>query len=206
LIGVGIAYPFDTLKTRAQIISKDDSNFGILKNFESAVEGGFVQVLLRGLPWVLLGQLLIISVASCSDFLGLLLYAKVFQYFGLTTNPLLLLTLTSSMIGLSTAFATNAIERAKVLLQAQSSKSINTYMEYSKVILKEDGLKNYLSRGLGATMLRQMIPQIFYYLFYGLLMLITSNHAPLLSSYLFCGIACAILGTAIVYPLDFVKT
>lgn len=111
--------------------------------------GGFYQ----GVKGVMLGQAVIKSVAFSANAFALnqmLLQAQVL------TPTLLHLCVAGSFSGLVTSFFVNPIERIKVLMQADRTGLYKSEVQCLQQIIKDDGVLGLLSRGLDATILREV--------------------------------------------------
>lgn len=212
-IGVGVAFPLDTLKTKSQVlasggggaavqgeVSTEDMNMFQLMAYIHQMEGigGFF----GGVKAMMVGQAIIKSAAFSANAVALTYLTTSVPELG---NSLSLL-LAAMFSGFVTSFLVAPIERIKVMMQA--SNRYENELECVQAILKSSqGIFGLLSRGLGPTMAREVPSYGIYFVVYGKLMQtalassLGSPFAPLLFGAL-TGMACWIP----VYPIDVVKT
>ncbi|GAX15990.1 solute carrier family 25 (mitochondrial carnitine/acylcarnitine transporter), member 20/29 [Fistulifera solaris] len=209
-IGVGVSYPLDTLKVKAQLmIPMEDNNLGtdgaavysrrapttydvvvhVLKN--EGVAGFF-----SGVKTTMMGQAIIKSVAFGVNAMALEALPG-----GSTTS----LIAAACFAGFVTSFLVAPIERIKVMMQAQGRDLYrNNEILCIKAVLKTDGLKGLMVRGLGLTLAREVPSYGIYFAVYGLLKEFSPFEfalAPLLYG-AFSGCASWVP----VYPIDVVKS
>eukprot|EP00547_Thalassionema_nitzschioides_P000192 CAMPEP_0194213720 /NCGR_PEP_ID=MMETSP0156-20130528/14515_1 /TAXON_ID=33649 /ORGANISM="Thalassionema nitzschioides, Strain L26-B" /LENGTH=337 /DNA_ID=CAMNT_0038941817 /DNA_START=144 /DNA_END=1155 /DNA_ORIENTATION=- len=217
-IGVGIAFPLDTLKTKSQVLassggggsgavaveggelSPEDMNMFQLMAYIYQMEGigGFF----GGVKAMMVGQAIIKSVAFSANAVALTYLTTQMSGLGNTLSLLL----AAMFSGFVTSFLVAPIERIKVMMQA--SNQYNNEFECVQALLKSpQGIYGLLSRGLGPTLAREVPSYGIYFVVYGTLMqtplatTLGSPFAPLLFGAL-TGMACWIP----VYPIDVVKT
>lgn len=207
-IGVGVAYPLDTLKTKAQLMIPSEENSSRAaavyrrrppSTFDVAVhvfkkEGlpGFFS----GVKTMMVGQALIKSVAFGVNAMTLEALPQ-----GSTSS----LILAACFAGFVTSFLVVPFERTKVMMQAQGQDLYqNNEINCIKAVLETDGFKGLMLRGLGLTLAREIPSYGIYFAVYGLLKEwgpFDFALAPLLYG--------ALSGCASwvpVYPIDVVKT
>ncbi|GKZ00488.1 hypothetical protein MPSEU_001001300 [Mayamaea pseudoterrestris] len=194
-IGVGVAFPLDTLKTKAQLLGPEASGMiqtiRLIWNTEGL--GGFF----GGVKGMMLGQALIKALAFSFNTLGISLLSLYYPQLSQT----LILLIAACTAGALTSFAVAPIERVKVMMQA--SNTYKNEWECIEAILRTEGFMGLLGRGLGPTLAREIPSYGLYFYTYGLLSQ-TFNIGPL-SPMVFgalSGMACWIP----VYPIDSVKT
>jgi len=229
-IGVGVAFPLDTLKTKAQVISsqqmkdkgvKGDDLDGNGDSTESPGMFTLIPMIYKsegimgfygGVRGMMAGQAIVKSVAFCVNDVTL-------SYLG-TSYPFLAavqrLLIASCFSGFITSFLVAPIERIKVMLQASNSNAddssdgeapaYSNEFQCIKVVLQNEGWSGLMGRGLGPTLAREIPSYGIYFFVYGFL---SSMHysevmghlAPLLNGAV-SGMACWLP----VYPIDVVKT
>mmetsp|Transcript_9381 Transcript_9381/g.14035 ORF Transcript_9381/g.14035 Transcript_9381/m.14035 type:complete len:321 (+) Transcript_9381:115-1077(+) len=201
-IGVGVAFPLDTLKTKSQVLASSQRSGGIqtdpssgtasllagedvtqMNMFELFVLiykmegiGGFY----GGVRGMMVGQAVIKSVAFSANQIGLSVLKENAAF--LPSAAVLLGAAFFS--GFVTSFLVTPIERVKVLMQA-SNKYKNEIHCLQNIIKSDDlGFIGLFSRGLGLTLAREVPSYGIYFLIYGLLMALPvattmGNIAPL---------------------------
>ncbi|EED89830.1 mitochondrial carrier protein, partial [Thalassiosira pseudonana CCMP1335] len=217
-IGVGVAYPFDTLKTKSQVYKSPEDDLISLVKLILEVEGigGFF----GGVKAMMIGQALIKSVAFSANELAL---GALHDNEGLAANDVaaagvvdggdgavatsfVTLLLAASFSGFVTSFLVAPVERVKVMMQAQQDATYANEIECIKAVLENEGWTGLFSRGLGPTLAREIPSYGIYFVVYGVLMQTTmaqslGSVAPLVFGAM-SGCACWIP----VYPIDVVKT
>lgn len=223
-VGVGVAFPLDTLKTKSQVLASSQRSGGIQSDASSGTAsllagedvtqmnmfelfaliykmegiGGFF----GGVKGMMVGQAVIKSVAFSANQIGLSFLKENAAF--LPSAAVLLGAAFFS--GFVTSFLVTPIERVKVLMQA-SNKYKNEIHCLQNIIKSDDlGFIGLFSRGLGPTLAREVPSYGIYFLIYGLLMALPiatamGNMAPLVFG-AFTGMASWIP----VYPVDVVKT
>ena len=110
-------------------------------------------------------------------------------------------------VGFVTSFLVNPIERIKILMQSDKDGQYKSEIDCAIKVIKEDGLKGLLVRGLDATLAREIPGYGLYFVVYSLLMTsvvgitLGPNFSPLV-----CGAAAGCLSWIPVFPFDVVKT
>jgi len=216
-IGVGVAFPLDTLKTKSQVLSRqrqmDTGGTGSVESYGMftlipmiyKMEGiaGFY----GGVRGMMAGQAIIKSVAFSVNAIALDFLRDISP--ALTSVTTLLLAACFS--GFVTSFLVTPIERIKVMMQASNSDEDGTptysnEFKCAKVVLKNEGWIGLMGRGLGPTLVREIPSYGLYFLLYGILSTLPSaasmgKIAPLVNG------ALSGMGSWIpVYPIDVVKT
>jgi hypothetical protein len=204
-VGVGVAFPFDTLKTKQQVLCYDSvsqtrQNLNmfevIAKVYHLEGIGGFF----GGVRGMMLGQAVIKSVAFGTNAMAL----GWFQQH--TELPLTMTLLAASCIaGFFTSFLVVPVERVKVLMQATTGLYANEF-DCLRAIVRAEGPGGLMGRGLGTTLAREIPSYAIYFCVYGLLMgtpwaAAMGKLAPLVFGAM-SGCACWLP----VYPIDVVKT
>jgi len=224
-IGVGVAFPLDTLKTKAQVLSvqqqKDKTrttsdaspeSFGMLTLIPMIYKMEGIAGFYGGVRGMMAGQALIKSVAFSVNTLTLDFLRDVYP----ALASVVTLLIAACFSGFVTSFLVAPVERIKVMMQAANSNaddaSANNAPTYSnefacvKIVLKNEGWIGLMGRGLGPTLVREIPSYGIYFLLYGILSTLPMAEsmgklAPLVNGAL-SGMGCWIP----VYPIDVVKT
>ena len=204
-LGVGIAYPLDTLKVKAQVYASKGmgSSMGTVALARRVLSdeglGGFYQ----GVAPTMVGQALIKGVLffayeTTKDQLELL-RGEELTLFGLAVA--------AAISGAVASFVCTPVERIKVVMQASSASTFSSPLQCLQLIVRDDGLGGLLTRGLGATLLREIPAYSGYFLAYEVvkIWLLAADFPPPLIS-LLGGAAAGVMSWLPVYPIDVVKT
>lgn len=199
-VGVGVAFPLDTLKTKAQVM-ETETKLTMTQVIRAIYKQDGVKGFFGGVRGMMLGQAVIKSVAfGCNAItLGFL------QHHFPAAAPALLLISAACFAGFVTSFFVTPVERVKVMMQASSGVYRNE-IDCLQAILRREGWSGLLGRGLGPTLIRETPSYGIYFFIYGYLM-----QTPLASA--LGGIAPLVFGALSgcacwipVYPVDVVKT
>ena len=207
-IGVGVSFPLDTVKTKAQTMNVSSMTLGeqIICIWEREGLAGFF----GGVRGMMMGQAIIKALAFSAN-------AHALQVLLPTTQKNLPLSGRSRLLaacwaGFVTSFAVTPIERIKVLMQATSSnKEENSYkneLDCLQQVVAAEGLWGLCTRGLGATLLREIPSYGIYFGCFGILSNLPWLKAvvsPRLAPLVF-GASSGMLSWLPVYPVDVVKT
>jgi len=200
-IGVGAAFPFDTLKTKAQTVNSEVRQAqGMLTIASRVVRTEGISGFYGGVSTMMVGQAFIKALAfSCND------WALHVQGASSSSHTLTQLCAAALVSGFVTSFLVNPFERVKILCQAEAAGTYKNGLVCAQEIIATDGVAGFLGRGLGPTLLRETPSYGLYFVLYSLLMespvAALGVFAPLLSG------ALAGCGAWIpVYPIDVVKT
>jgi len=229
-IGVGVAFPLDTLKTKAQVIAsqrmKDAAaathdvhgndfppeSLGMMTLIHMIYKSEGIMGFYGGVRGMMAGQAIVKSVAFCVNDVTLSYIGEEFPSIG----PVQKLLMASCFSGFITSFLVAPVERIKVMLQATNSNAEDTgngekpaysnELECIKVVLQNEGWSGLMGRGLGPTLAREIPSYGIYFFVYGLLSTMPYTEymgklAPLVNGAL-SGMACWVP----VYPIDVVKT
>jgi len=208
-IGVGVAYPLDSLKTKAQVAAAkrgaaDGQALGMVGIARYVLEEEGVQGFYGGVVGVMVGQAFIKALAFSSNnaALGWLLHGST------GSPPLETLVLAAAFSGFITSFLVNPIERVKILMQADDRGEYADEWDCASRVVRRDGFSGLAFRGLGATLAREVPGYGLYFVAYSLLtqsplveQVVGPAAAPLL-----CGAAAGCISWIPVYPADVVKT
>lgn len=212
-IGVGVAFPLDTLKTKAQVIgqqlqqrvdttSTTDTGTSSLNMFQitkliyqtDGLSGFF-----GGVKGMMAGQAMIKAAAFSANTFMFNTLMESHEWGSNTVPPLIL---AAGFAGFVTSFLVAPIERIKVMMQA--SDIYTNELECGAAVVAKEGWLGLLGRGLGPTLAREVPSYGIYFVVYGVLSQSfgwIGPAAPLINGAL-AGMACWIP----VYPIDVVKT
>ena len=202
-VGVGVAYPLDTLKTKLQAredsgASSSSSPLALAADIvrDEGFEGFY-----GGVSSTMAGQAAIKGVVffvyeACKASL---------ESADLGTTGLLLAAMASGAVG---SLVVTPVERVKVKMQASDAGTYASPLACVQSLLETDGVDGFLLRGLGATLLREVPAYAFYFVSY------EATRAMLLDGGLLPAPLVPLIGGAVagaaawvpVYPIDVVKT
>jgi hypothetical protein len=147
-VGVGLAFPIDTIKIKSQVYasnSKDGKSLGAIKTMNMVLKEEGISGFYGGVIWVMIGQAFIKSSAFASN---------TFALNTITDDPvhatLFQLMFAAFFAGFMSSFFVNPIERVKILMQADSSAYKNDLDCFLKV-LQKDGGSGLVLRGFVVT-------------------------------------------------------
>lgn len=203
-IGVGVAYPFDSIKTKMQdyaSTSDDGKSIGTLEMVKFVLKEEGIGGFYGGVIWVMIGQAFVKGSAFSANNYAL-------NY--LTNDPLTAslteLILAAFFAGFVSSFFVNPIERIKILMQADSKNSYKNEIDCAIKVLRADGLAGFVFRGLSATLSREIPGFGLYFVAYSLfktsLLTVLPSSLPLP---LVCGALAGIASWVPVYPIDVSK-
>ena len=201
-IGVGVAYPLDTLKTKTQTSAGGSmpSNPFLLSRQIFLDEGiaGFY----GGLSSTMLGQALIKGVLFLQYNAARNLFMR-FQIVG--TLSLVLAAASSGAVG---SFVITPVERVKCVMQALPAGSFKGPIACIRELVERDGTSGLLFRGLAATLLRELPACTFYFVTFDLTkaFLLANSALPQTAALLLSGAFAGAMSWIPVYPVDVVKT
>lgn len=213
-VGVGFAYPFDSMKTKIQNIAAlgkqdniDEHVPSFLQTAHLIFKNEGLSSLYKGVAGVMIGSGLI---KACAFSMNRWALSEL-----TTGSPTLdQLCFSAAFAGMVTSFFSNPIERVKVLMQSEngpSSMGEEFSGEMSEVqvlyqVLELDGFYGLAFRGLDATLAREIPGYLLYFVGY-----FTLIHGPLgvglgAAGPLVVGALAGMLSWFIVFPLDVCKT
>ena len=205
-LGVGIAYPLDTLKVKAQVYagSGQGPSMGALALTRRVLSEEGMVGFYQGVAPTMAGQWLIKGVVffayeSAKDAME--------AAWGVSDLGLGDLAIAAAASGMAASFVCTPVERIKVVMQASSASTFASPWECATLILRDDGLNGLLFRGLGATLLRETPAYTGYFLAYETVriwLVAAQTPDPLVS--LLGGAAAGVMSWLPVYPIDVVKT
>lgn len=199
-IGVGVAYPLDTLKTKTQSMQQgaDSNAFSLAAQIvhEDGI-GGFYS----GVSSTMVGQALIKGVTF-----GVYEGAK-----GVLVDDMLLasvgLVVAACISGAVGSFVVTPVERIKCVMQARDSDAYSSPLACINEVVSSDGIDGLMFRGLGATLLREIPAYAFYFVSYDLAKAAMSDTViPEALIPLIGGAIAGAMAWVPVYPIDVVKT
>ena len=201
-VGVGVAYPFDSLKTKSQaLVASGQDPLPVVPLIKKVLKDEGVGGFYGGVYGTMLGQGFIKSLAFTSQMQAL-------SFWGVTqdTATLKQLIISAAVAGAVTSLVTNPVERIKIIMQADAGKYKNEF-EAARAVLSKDGIVGFVFRGLEATLLREIPGYSFYFVVYTILLRSPLSVAlgPLLGS-LVSGAAAGMASWIPVYPFDVCKT
>jgi len=207
-IGVGIAFPLDTIKTKQQVNNNEDSRSRIDYALSPSGEVSIVAVSERSLPST------VADIWNSDGFEGFyggvqtsMMGQAVIKATAFSVNNAALqahydLVYAAAIAGLVTAFLAVPVDRIKVLMQTES---FETEYDCFRSVIDKEGLKGLLFTGLVPTLFREVPAYTLYFFLYAALMSSAAETlgsiAPAVSGAL-AGAACVIP----VHPVDVVKT
>ena len=158
-VGVGVAFPFDTLKTKFQILgSQAAANMNMMKLialiWKTEGIGGFFV----GVRAMMAGKALIKAVAFWA-YVSSLAFLRNNKFASNYMSNVIILILAASWSGFVSSFAVSPVERIKIMMQGKSGSGDDNYAnewECIKAVTRAEGLTGLLGRGLGATIAREV--------------------------------------------------
>ena len=200
-IGVGVAYPLDTLKTKQQAGFSSANPITLTRQIY-ATEGiaGFYS----GCSTTMAGQAIIKGAlffvyGAARNFLVLR------TALGLSTLSLCLAAGFSGFVG---SFVMTPVERIKCVMQARAANTFVSPIACIKELLRRDGLYGLCFRGLGATVLREIPACTLYFVSFALAKaaLLDSGYLARTPALMLSGAFAGAASWIPVYPIDVVKT
>lgn len=174
-IGVGVSFPFDSIKTKAQtmhrtVLSSPDSTvvamekMNVFQLIALIWEREGIAGFFSGVKGMMMGQAIIKAVAFSVN-ANTLTYLQT--YHGELPTPLLLL-MASCLAGFLASFFVSPIEFIKVRMQTSSTNSYANELECLQAIVKAEGWYGFLTKGLGTTLAREVPSYGIYFWIYAL--------------------------------------
>ena len=199
---MGVAYPLDTLKTKAQSTagSAPQNAFALTAQiYRNEGVAGFY----GGVSTTMLGQALIKG--ALFFVYGAVRDALARTALGLSTLSLCLAAATSGAVG---SFVITPVERVKCVMQAKAAGTFVNPLACIAELVSRDGVGGLAFRGLGATILREMPACTLYFVTYDLskAALLASGALSRTASLLLAGAFAGAMSWVPVYPIDVVKT
>lgn len=198
-IGVGVAYPLDTLKTKMQACGGGSPWETARRVLATDGPSGFY----GGVASTMLGQAVIKGVL----FFAYDLVMSLLTGGRAPSTPDLLLSAAAS--GAVASFFVTPIERVKVVMQASAAADFASPLACINTVLQSDGIAGFCFRGLGATLAREVPAYTLYFVAYEGAKAALLSSAPSLPAGLvplLGGAAAGVASWVPVYPVDVVKT
>ncbi len=205
-VGVGVAYPLDTIKTKVQAYAiKSETSLKLKEIVKTILKNEGLQGFYGGVKGVMLAQAFIKSAAFGSNAWALNELAS-FLGFDPSKPDLIMLALAAAFSGFATSFIVNPIERIKILMQADDSNSYSSEIDCATKVLAQDGLQGLVFRGIDATLIREVPGYALYFIVYSVLINTDISHSLGFYAPLVCGATAGVSSWIPVYPFDVVKT
>jgi len=217
-IGVGVAYPFDTLSTKAQVSTGTETvRLNVVNNmahiWKNEGLGGFFE----GVVSTMIGQAIIKAVQFAVNEITYLWLEK----HSIIQSNVMKMVIAGILAGLISSFVVSPVELVKIRMQSQSKLSVNkkddvttppspvyhNELDCTRWIVKHEGWSKLFFHGLGITITREVPSYVLYFVAYGLLA--RSMMADILGGHAAPLIFGATAGWAMwipTYPIDIVKT
>lgn len=208
VVGVGVAYPLDALKTKTQIYassrpSSSTNDLSMIKMAYLVQQEEGLKGFYGGVLGVMIGEAFVKAVLFGSNFWAL---SKLTDGNDLGVSASILqLVLAAAFSGFSSSFVLNPIERVKILMQTDSEGLYSSEIECITAVIKKDGLSGLVFRGLDAMMAREIPGCVVYFMTYSLLMKIMPSLVGSVAPFI-CGGTAGICAWIPIYPSDVIKT
>lgn len=198
-IGVGVAFPLDTLKTKAQTAEGEFRGLGAWATAKRVLSTEGVAGFYGGVQSMMVGQAIIKATAFAAN-------AQFLRWEQGVVPESLQLVVAAMLSGLLTSLLVCPVERIKVMRQAAGKGKYANDLACAKAVLDADGVSGLFSRGLGATIAREVPSYGIYFVVYANLMALPSFQALGAGASLLAGALSGVLCWIPVYPGDVVKT
>jgi Mitochondrial carrier protein len=162
-VGVGVAFPLDTLKTKAQVM-ETETKLSMTQVIRVVYKQDGIKGFFGGVKGMMLGQAVIKSVAFGCNSMFLAFLQQQFP----NVAPAVLLITAACLAGFVTSFFVTPVERVKVMMQASGTYA--NEIDCLKAILRREGWAGLFGRGLGPTLIRETPSYGIYFFIYGYLM------------------------------------
>ena len=222
-LGVGVAYPLDTIKSKAQVLATETSTTATVDSSGAAValpsDGSMVQVarhiyhtagiagFFGGVQTSMMGQAVIKAVVFAIN-AAVLQFCQ--QHHILDDHTAAQLLLAAATAGFCTSFLAAPVDRIKKLMQCSHHECYGgNERQCLQAVLNQEGWRGLMGRGLACTMLREVPAYSLYFGVYGGLQAYCSDLTAALGPSLAPAVYGAAAGCACfvpVYPVDVVKT
>ena len=206
-IGVGVAYPLDTMKTKLQAretSSEAGANESPLVVALDVVRKEGLVGFYGGVSSTMAGQAVIKGVV----FFVYEWAKSLCESTGFAEGSAALL-LSACLSGAVGSLFVTPVERIKCVMQASEAYTYDGPLGCARELVRTDGINGLLTRGLGATLLREVPAYGFYFVSYDLVKAALLDGALDVSPQLIPLIGGAVAGAMSwipVYPIDVVKT
>jgi len=202
-IGVGVAYPLDTLKTKLQAreTCADEPQQSPLSVAIAIVKEEGIGGFYGGVSSTMAGQAAIKGVVF-------FVYEWAKGAFSGLSSVTLSLILAACLSGAVGSFVVTPVERIKCVMQATEVGTYSSPLACIAQLRRTDGFYGLLTRGLGATLLREVPAYAFYFVSYDLVKthLLSASLVPASIIPLVGGAVAGAMAWVPVYPVDVVKT
>lgn len=202
-VGVGVAYPLDTLKTKMQARESALPNLSPLRVVAETVRQEGIEGFYGGVTSTMLGQAAIKGVVFF-----VYEWAKAYCAATALGDSSLALILSACLSGAVGSLVVTPVERIKCIMQATEAGTYAGPVACTQQVLRTDGVQGLLFRGLGATLLREVPAYGFYFVSYDVAKdflldgsLVSPSLVPLLG-----GAVAGAMAWIPVYPVDVIKT
>lgn len=156
VIGIGTAYPLDSLKTKSQTFSSSRNSSGdATLNMIDMAKYVYQEEGLRGFYSGVYGVMAGEAFVKASLFGSNAWALSVLNPESLDPS-LLQLTLAAAFSGVVSSFVLNPIERVKILMQADTTGQYSSELDCVGKVLRTDGPAGFLTRGLDAMLVREV--------------------------------------------------
>lgn len=163
-IGVGVAFPLDTLKTKSQVLGRAAADLNMFALIRTVYRKEGIKGFFGGVRGMMAGQALIKAAAFSANTFALKWLQRNLQLI----SSVAVLMIAAAFAGFVTSFIVAPVERIKVMMQA--SDSYKNELDCVNAVLRAEGISGLLGRGLNPTILREVPSYCIYFVIYGLLM------------------------------------
>jgi hypothetical protein len=199
-VGVGVAYPLDTLKTKQQA-SAGSENLNPVQLTRQIYRNEGVAGFYGGVSTTMAGQAIIKGVLFF--LFGTLRSILERTALGVGT---LSLCLAAGISGALSSFVMAPVERIKCVMQAKAAGTFSSPFKCIAEVVGRDGIYGLCFRGLGATVMREIPACTLYLVGFELAKAALLPRLPRTPALLLSGAFAGALSWVPVYPIDVVKT
>ena len=156
VIGIGAAYPLDSLKVKTQTYASNpsfnSSNLSMIKMAQLVYKQEGTQGFYSGVGGVMIGEAFVKASLFGSNYWALSYLTQD------STDPpsILTLSLAAAFSGVVSSFVLNPIERVKILMQADKSGKYSSELDCATQVIQKDGVFGLLTRGLDGMIIREL--------------------------------------------------
>ena len=222
-IGVGVAFPLDTLKTKSQVLGqqmktpdgngKEIGQLGMFDIISLVWEQEGISGFFGGVKGMMIGQAFIKAMAFSANAFALEFLIQAHERYSqytflshFTAGSFYTLVVAACFAGFVTSFIVAPVERVKVMLQASGNALYQNELECISAVLKSEGWSGLLGRGLTPTILREVPSYAIYFVVYGILIQTPFAKTLGVAAPLVFGAMSGCASWIPVYPIDVVKT
>ena len=156
VIGIGAAYPLDSLKVKTQTYASNPSfntsNLSMIKMAELVYRQEGVEGFYSGVGGVMIGEAFVKASLFGSNYWALSYLTQDSTY----PPSILTLCLAAAFSGVVSSFVLNPIERVKILMQADKSGKYSSELDCASQVIRRDGVFGLLTRGLDGMIIREL--------------------------------------------------